>query len=439
MDAISGSWPSWIIIFVLFIFQGLFRAAECGLDMADVGKIRDELEDDPNNEKLAAILFFTKKPSRYHYAYIVCSSLVTAPALLLFNFALPEMQFLFRVLANILFLLIYYAFGNILPSKLAMQKTNRYAKRYVSLARFLYYLSLPLVKLLLLIVNLFLIILRKDTDVDDVPFTEEKVLYMLDQGQESGDIKEGGRKMIDNIFAFDDLVAREIMTPRTDVFMIDLEDDREEYFDELMELRHSRIPVCEGDADNIIGVLHIKDYLMKAAQDGLDSVSIRDILRTPYFVPETKNVDSLFVELQKTKQHIALLIDEYGGFSGLVSVEDIIEQIVGDIDDEFDQSERIVEKISDTEYLVDGNVYLDDLEEETDIELESETSETVGGFLIDLMGEIPREQSDDMYEDISYENYLFHIVRVKDRRIERVRIQIRDEELSADNENDEEE
>lgn len=436
MDTLSGSWHFIVIILLLLIFQGILRAAEAGLDMADVVKIRDELEDDPNNEKLASVLFFTKKPSRYHYAYIVCSSLAVAPAVLLFNFIFPEMQFLFRVAANILFLLLFYAFGNILPSKLAMQKSNQYAKRYVSLQRFLYYLTLPLVKILLLIVNLFLILLRKDTDVDDIPFTEEKVLYMLDRGQESGDIKEGGRKMIGNIFAFDDLVAREIMTPRTDVFMIDLEDDREEYFDELMELRHSRIPVCEGDADNIIGVLHIKDYLIKAAQDGFDAVRIRDILRTPYFVPETKNVDSLFVELQKTKQHIALLIDEYGGFSGLVSVEDIIEQIVGDIDDEFDQSERIIEKISDEEYLVDGNVYLDDLEEETDIELESKTSETVGGFLIDLMGEIPKEQSDDTYEDITYENYIFHIISVRDRRIERVRIKVCEDHPSENAENE---
>lgn len=435
MDALSGSWIYILIIALLLIFQGILRAAEAGLDMADIGKIRDKLEDDPNNQKLAAILFFSKKPSRYHYAYIVCSTFVIAPAFLLFNFALPECRFLIRILVNILFLLLFYAFGNIFPSKLAMQKSNRYAERYVGLQRFLYYVSLPLVKILLVIVNLFLILLRKDTDVDDVPFTEEKVLYMLDQGQESGDIKEGGRKMIGNIFAFDDLVAREIMTPRTDVFMIDLEDDREEYFEELMELRHSRIPVCEGDADNIIGVLHIKDYLMKAAQDGFDAVRIRDILRDPYFVPETKNVDSLFVELQKTKQHIALLIDEYGGFSGLVSVEDIIEQIVGDIDDEFDQSERIIEKLSDEEYLVDGNVYLDDLEEETDIELESESSETVGGFLFDLMGEIPKEQSDETYEDISYENYLFHIVSIKDRRIERVRIKILEENTSESEKN----
>jgi putative hemolysin len=220
------------------------------------------------------------------------------------------------------------------------------------------------------------------------------------------------------------------MTPRTDVFMIDLEDDPKEYFDELMELTHSRIPVCEGDADNIIGILHIKDYLRHAAKNGFEDIDLRSLIRPAYFVPETKNIDSLFRELQIGRQHLAILIDEYGGFSGIVSVEDIIEQIVGDIDDEFDEEDRIIEKIDEKTFVADGNVYLDDLEEETGVELESETSETIGGFIIDLMGEIPRE--DTKYPPISYEDYDFTILAVKDRRIDKVRIEIRDREEKSD-------
>ena len=250
----------------------------------------------------------------------------------------------------------------------------------------------------------------KKTDVDDSYFSEDKVMSMLDRGQESGEIKEEGRKMIDSIFEFDDLLAYEIMTPRTDVFMFDLDDDRSEYFEELMELTHSRIPVYKGDPDN--------------------NVDIKKLLRPAYFVPETKNIDSLFRELQIEKQHLAILIDEYGGFSGIVSVEDIIEQIVGDIDDEFDEEDRIIEKVNDTTYIVDGNVYLDDLEEETGVELESETSETVGGFIIDLMGEIPREKV--RYKPISYEEYDFTILSVKDRRIEKIRIEKVEREEGSD-------
>ena len=254
--------------------------------------------------------------------------------------------------------------------------------------------------------------------------TEDVVIDTLDQGQESGEIKEESKKMIASIFEFDDLLAYEIMTPRTDVFFFDLTDDKDEYWDELMELRYSRIPVSDGDPDNIVGILHIKDYLYTAAMKGFDNVDIRELLRPAYFVPETKNIDALFHELQKEKQHLAVLIDEYGGFSGIVSVEDIIEQIVGDIDDEFDEEDRVIESLGDNTFIVDGNVYLDDLEDETGIALESDTSETIGGFIIDLTGEIPKEQAN--HKPIDYENYKFTILGVKDRRIEKIKIEVTD-------------
>ena len=273
-------------------------------------------------------------------------------------------------------------------------------------------------------------IMGKEVDVDDSHFSEDKVMSMLDRGQETGEIKEEGRKMIDSIFEFDDLLAYEIMTPRTDVFMIDLNDDRTEYFDEMMELTHSRIPVYDGDPDNIVGILHIKDYLYNATKKGFDNVKIKKLLRPAYFVPETKNIDSLFREMQIGKHHLAILIDEYGGFSGIVSVEDIIEQIVGDIDDEFDEEDRVIEKVDDNTFVVDGNVYLDDLEEETGVELESETSETIGGFIIDLMGVIPKARV--KYEPIKYDDYEFTILKVRDRRIEKVRIEIKEEDNSSD-------
>lgn len=237
--------------------------------------------------------------------------------------------------------------------------------------------------------------------------------------------------MIDSIFEFDDLLAYEIMTPRTDVFIIDVRDDKEEYLDTLMELRYSRIPVCDGDADNIIGILHIKDYLFRASKDGISNVNIYEIMREPYFVPETKNIDALFVEMQVKKQHLAILIDEYGGFSGIVSIEDIIEQIVGDIADEFDEEDRVIQKLNDSSYVVDGKVYLDDLDDETGIELQSENSETIGGFIIDLMGEIPK--ADTPYQPIEYGEYIFRILSVKDRRIEKIKIDILSD---ADSQND---
>jgi len=264
---------------------------------------------------------------------------------------------------------------------------------------------------------------RQATNVDFSGYSEETVMSILEEGQQSGAIKEEGKKMINSIFAFDDELAYEIMTPRTDVFVIDINDPVEVYLDELMELRYSRIPVCEDDTDNIIGILNIKDYLIQARTSGFDKVDIKSILRKAYFVPETKNIDSLFIEFQREKQHIAILIDEYGGFSGIVTMEDIIEEIVGDINDEYDEEEQIVEQVNDNEFIVDGDVSLTHLQEDYYINLESDTSETIGGFIIDLLGEIPDDGDEN--REIALEQYLLTILSVRERRIEKVKIQIK--------------
>jgi putative hemolysin len=443
---LDDSLPGFIfiaIIILIMVFNALVVASKRALDYIDRNVIKDMLEDEPENKKLITVTSFLSKPSKYHYANHTASFISIIVCFMLFNVLLmrgdilseelmqSDLFWLFMILCNLGFYIIYTSLSDILPKKLAAQSSETVGVGLIGFQNFIYIITFPIVWLCKGIANIILKIMGKDTDVDDSYFSEDKVMSMLDRGQESGEIKEEGRRMIDSIFEFDDLLAYEIMTPRTDVFMIDAEDDRSEYFDELMELTHSRIPVYEGDPDNIIGILHIKDYLYNITKKGFEKTEIRSLLRPAYFVPETKNIDSLFRELQIEKQHLAILIDEYGGFSGIVSVEDIIEQIVGDIDDEFDEEDRIIEKVNDTTFIVDGNVYLDDLEEETGVELESETSETIGGFIIDLMGEIPRENV--KYDPVSYDKYDFTILAVKDRRIEKVRIEkVKREEPSDD-------
>ena len=262
---------------------------------------------------------------------------------------------------------------------------------------------------------------------------EEEVMSILEEGQGNGEIREEGKKMINAIFAFDDKLAHEIMTPRTDVFMIDIQDPIDEFIEDLMRLQYSRIPVCDGDSDNIIGILHVKDYMIKAYQDGFENVDIRSILRKAYFVPETKKIDTLFFELQKTKQHIAILIDEYGGFAGIVTMEDIIEEVMGDIDDEYDEEETEIVKVDENTYMIDGNTDLDDINDELGLELVSENSETLGGFIIELLGDLP---DDEEKEDkvIEYENLVFKIESVKDRRIEKVKLYITPESSNGSEE-----
>lgn len=315
-------------------------------------------------------------------------------------------------------------FGQYFAHKIGVQHDEGISKKTEHIVAVFSTILSPVTMVLMLIANLFLKLFRQETHVEDEAFSEEEVMSMLEAGQESGVLKEEGKKMINSIFAFDDKLAYEIMTPRTDVFLIDIEDEPSEYLEELLKLRYSRIPVCKGDSDNIIGILHIKDYLIKARETSYESVDIESILRKAYFVPDTKNIDSLFFELQVSKQQIAILIDEYGGFSGIVTMEDIIEQVMGDIDDEYDEEDEIIDKIDDNIYLVDGDVDLDDLDEELGIDLKSDNSETIGGFLIDILGEIPDEN--DIGRIVEFEDYKFKIMSVKERRIERVKIYMLD-------------
>lgn len=249
---------------------------------------------------------------------------------------------------------------------------------------------------------------------------EDEILDILEESAGKGMFKEEGVKMIRAIFDFDDKLAHEIMTPRTDVFMIDIQDDPGEYIDELMEMHYSRVPVYDGDVDNIIGILHVKDYFIEAYKNGFENVDIGKILRKPHFVPDTKNINTLFYELQKKKQHMSILIDEYGGFSGIVTMEDLIEQIMGDIDDEYDEEETLIQRLENGDYLVDGNLSLSDFNETFKVELESDNAETLGGFIIEMIGEIPAEGDRQNFNDID-----FTVESVKDRRIEKIRVSMK--------------
>ena len=178
--------------------------------------------------------------------------------------------------------------------------------------------------------------------------SEEYIKSLICKSEEEGIIQTYEKNMIESIFKFNDTKSKDIMTSRKDTFSINIDDDIEENIDKLLNSNYSRIPVYDDDLDNIIGILHIKDYFMKARDDGYEGVDIRSILRKPYFVPESKNIDSLFRDLQRTRNNIAILIDEYGGFSGIVTMEDIIEEIVGEIEDEYDEEESEIEKVDET-------------------------------------------------------------------------------------------
>ena len=433
--------PLWgvIIGLALLIINAWFAAARKSISESNKTKLR-ELAEDGNTKAKAVLPVLDNAPESklstrvlnviiYMLYCLVCMVFLAVP--LYVNFmSIWDSEFLSMVVAFIIVffvsLIFLMALGEMLPRRIAMQHAEGVLMTTAGSIKAVNVLLKPVTACIAGLSILFLKLFKQRADLNDNEYSEEDIVDMLEAGQESGELKEEGKKMITGIFAFDDILAYEIMTPRTDVFAIDINDPHEEYIDELMELKFSRIPVYEDDSDNIIGILNIKDYLIQARQLGFDNVDIRSILRTPYFVPETKNIDSLFFELQKTKQQIAILIDEYGGFCGIVTMEDIIEEVMGDIDDEYDEEEQELTKLEDDLYMIEGSMYLDDINEELGTNLESEDSETIGGFIIDMFGEIPDE--DDLGKELTWDNLVFTIKSVKDRRIEKVIMKINEKE-----------
>ena len=411
-----------VIALILLFLNALLIASDAALSSASKSKLKQVYENDKRFQRTDKLI---SEPKRYRYINRG-ASLVLCSAATVLIWILPYSTIKYKVLSMIAYAVIMISIFSILPSKLARQDSEKIAIRFSGIQSAVSVILLPISAFTILIANIFVIIFRKRIDIDDKAFSEDDVMSMLEEGQQSGALMEEGKKMIGSIFEFDDELAYEIMTPRTDVFLFDINDSKEEYMDELLEMKYSRIPVCEDEPDNIIGILNLKDFFIEARKHGFDNVDIKSILRKPYFVPDTKNIASLFVELQKEKQHICVLIDEYGGFSGIVTMEDILEEIVGDISDEYDSEEAIVEKIDDHTFILDGSVSLDDLNDAAGTDFISETTETVGGFIINLIGEIPSEGT--INEVIKYKNYEFTILLVKERRIERIKLTINEED-----------
>ena len=417
-DPINLSNSTYVMVAVIMVFlNGLITLSNSAMEAVSRNRISQWVEEDKNDVKSARLLKFAERPYLYRYPNKLLNYIFMSVGFFSIIFVNEKL-----ILSLVVYFLCLLSFSEIFPRKLAKQRSEELARGLCGLQNIVSILMFPIIWVALKFANVILLIFKLKTDVDEQEYSEEEIMSILEVGQLTGSLKEEGKKMIGSIFQFDDERAYEIMTPRTDVFMIDITDPPEEYVDQLMKLRYTRMPVCRNGSDDIIGILHIKDYLIKARESGFDKVNIEEILREPYFVPETKKIDTLFVELQKERQHIAILIDEYGGFSGIVTVEDIIEEIVGEIDDEYDEAEVYIEKIEDDTYLVDGNVDLDNLNEELGTNLMSETSETLGGFIIDILGEIP--QDGYINQTIEFDNILFTILSVKVRRIEKIRLKI---------------
>lgn len=311
--------------------------------------------------------------------------------------------------------------GELVPKRIALQKAEAFCMFTVMPIHYISKILSPFIKLLSVSTKGMLRLFHMQTEDIEEAVSEEEIKALLKMGNESGVFDDEEREMIDSVFSFDDRSAREIMVPRREVYVLDVEEPFATLADEILESRHSRIPVYEGNIDNIIGILHVKDAMIEAHKNGWESLDIRKLLRKPFFVPDTKDADELFRELQSSQRHMAVLVDEYGGFSGVVTVEDLVEEIMGEINEEYEEIVEEIVPLSENEYLLDGGILIDDLNEELGLKLQTENYDTLSGFLIEQMGYIPAK---DSRERMQVENLEFTISEVKGNRITKVHLQI---------------
>ncbi|HSJ58753.1 MAG TPA: hemolysin family protein [Anaerolineae bacterium] len=307
--------------------------------------------------------------------------------------------------------------GELVPEMVGATYSERLALWLARPLALISILVMPVVRLTVWIANGVARLFGSDVR-RELPFvTEEEIKTLVDAGEEEGVIQEEEKEMIYSIFELGDTLAREVMVPRIDVVALDEDTPMLDALGTIMEAGFSRIPVFRETIDNILGVLYTKD-LLPYLRDGRTDVPLNKILRTAYFVPETKKASDLLPDLQQRRVHMAVVVDEYGGMAGLVTIEDLLEEIVGEIQDEYDSEEPFVQFISEDEYVVDARVDLDDLNRLMDVSLPTEESDTLGGFIYSELGKVPV-----VGDQVSYNNLDFRVESVAGRRIKKVRVQ----------------
>lgn len=322
--------------------------------------------------------------------------------------------------------------GELVPKKIAMQKAEKISYRIVGFLLVFMKITKPVVKILAFSTNTIVKLFGIDPSADEEKVTEEEILMMVDVGEESGVIENAQAEMISNIFELDDIDAGDIMTHRVDMTAVEADEPVSEVIAVAIADGYSRIPVFDDDPDNIVGMVYIKDLLGYIGKEIPTDTTIREVMRDAYFVPETKKCGELFTEMSEKHIQMAIVVDEYGGTAGLVTLEDIIESIVGNIQDEYDDEEVEIAKINDTTFTVEGNTDIDEVDELVGAEIPQEDYDTLAGFIISRLGYLPKDGDMDTVE---FENLKFTVLSVEDKRIAKVRIDItpRDENSDEDN------
>ena len=327
---------------------------------------------------------------------------------------------------------ISIVFGELYPKRIALNLKDALAIRTVPFIIALGKIVSPFVWMLSASTNLLSRLTPMTFDDADEKMTRDEIEYMLTNSEETLDADE--IEMLQGIFSLDELMAREVMVPRTDAFMVDIQDDTQTIIESILKQNFSRIPVYDGDKDNVIGLIHTKSLLKEAFVSGFDNIVWKRILQDPLFVPETIFVDDLLKELRNSQRQMAILLDEYGGMAGLVTLEDLLEEIVGEIDDETDRAEVYVHTIGEDTHIVQGTMNLNDFNDYFDVELESDDVDTIAGYYLTGVGTIPTSEKLSYELDSGNKHIILTNDKVKNGRVTKLKVQIQELESEEETE-----
>ena len=422
-----------IIIFILIFLNAFFAASEIAFISLNDAKI--ERLSKEGNKKAKKIKEMLVNPSKFLATIQIGITLAgflssafaaesfankLAPML---NSWIPQLSIgVWNSISIIIITLVlsYFTliFGELVPKRIAM-------KNYEKIA----FASIGIIKVISIITSPFVKILTFSTDVisklfgisenDEEVVTEEEIRMMIDVGEERGSIEEGEKELINNVFEFNDKVVSEIMIPRTQIFAVEKNITIAETIEALSEEKnkYSRIPVYNENIDNIEGIIYIKDILLSMKNK---KEKIKNLVKDVYFVPETKLINEVFEELRKNRKQIAIVVDEYGGTSGIVTIEDILEEIVGEIYDEYDEKEEVIKKLDNNTFLFSGNISIYDVEDTLNIKIHEGDYDTLSGYLVNEIGKVPTKS--DVGKVVECENIVYKIEQVKDKYISKVKI-----------------
>ncbi len=404
-----------VIIAILLSLSAFFSSAETALTTVNRIKMRTLMEE--GNKKAARVLEITDNSGKMLSAILIgnnivnlsASSISTSLAIKLFGSVAAG------IATGILTLLILI-FGEITPKTLATINPEKISLSYANIIYYLMKLLTPVIFIVNRLSLGFLRLLRVDPDNTQNQMTEEELRTIVDVSHETGVIESEEREMINNLFDFGDAVAKEVMVPRIDMTFANVNITYEELIEIFQEDKFTRLPVYEDTTDNVIGIINMKDLLLYQDKEHF---SIRDIMREPYFTYEHKNTAELFLEMRQSSISLAIVLDEYGATAGLITLEDLLEEIVGEIRDEYDMDEEdSIVQLSDREYLVLGSTNLEDLCEKLDLNFTSEDYDTIGGYLIGLLDHLPQKNEIIITDD----NVLLRVEKMDKNRVEKIYI-----------------